>query len=250
MDLLTPDWPAPARVRAVSTLRGGGVSLPPYASLNLGDHVGDDEAAVTQNRNLLQDAIGLRKSPAWLRQVHGVEVVDANFALDEPVADAAFTRTPNTPCVVMTADCLPVLLCDSEGQVVAAAHAGWRGLLDGVIEATAEKMVVAAEDILVWLGPAIGPEAFEVGEEVREAFIAHAAEAQAAFAPSANDRWLADLYILARQRLSAMGVRQVFGGEFCTYEDAERFFSYRRDGVTGRQATLIWLEKLNSSGCI
>ena len=154
MDWLRPDWPAPPRVRAVSTLRSGGVSVPPYASLNLGDHVGDAPAAVAQNRKLLQDALGLRKPPAWLRQVHGVDVVDAMYALDEPVADAAFTQAANTPCVVMTADCLPVLLCDRQGQVVAAAHAGWRGLLDGVIEATVNKMAVAAEEIMAWLGPA------------------------------------------------------------------------------------------------
>lgn len=239
---IIPDWPAPVAVRAVTTTRHGGASLPPYDSLNLGDHVGDQAEAVRENRRRLREMRQLPGEPVWLKQVHGVAVVDAAAVHGVPEADASFTSHPNIVCAVMTADCLPLLFCNRQGTVVAAAHAGWRGLLDGVIEATVLRMGVAARDLLVWLGPAIGPGAFEVGDEVRDAFIAHHAAAAEAFLPSANGRWLADLYQLARQRLNKLGIDAIHGGHWCTCSDSARFYSYRRDGVTGRMASLIWLQ--------
>ncbi len=253
-----PDWPAPAAVRALQTTRQGGVSGGPYAALNLGDHVGDDPAAVERNRALLR--AGLPADPVWLKQVHGNVVINADGAGGVPEADAAFAKKTGTVCAVMTADCLPLLLCDEAGTMVAAAHAGWRGLAGGVIEATVRAMDVAPERLLVWLGPAIGPQEFEVGEEVRQAFMAHHPAAAEAFVPRDVGRaspatagtarptepgarkWLADIYFLARQRLALMGVTRVYGGGLCTYRDRERFYSYRRDGATGRMASLIWLE--------
>ncbi|MEW5756822.1 MAG: peptidoglycan editing factor PgeF [Pseudomonadota bacterium] len=244
LSLITPDWRAPARVRACTTSRSGGVSLPPYDGLNLGDHVGDDPAAVAQNRQRLIEHLQLPAQPGWLRQVHGIEVAPLSGALQSPVeADASVTSTPGVVCAVLTADCLPVLFCDRRGTVVAAAHAGWRGLLDGVLEATVRVMGVPSGEILAWFGPAIGPEAFEVGNEVRDAFVADAPEAHAAFRPHVPGKWLADIYLLARQRLNACGVTAVSGGNLCTYRDAARFYSYRRDGRTGRMASLIWLAK-------
>ena len=240
---MVPDWPAPAAVRAGVTTRQGGVSQLPYASLNLAGYVGDLPEAVAENRRRLSQQQQLPGEPLWLQQVHGTVVVDAASTAAHPVADASFTRLPNTVCAVMTADCLPLLLCDRQGSVVAATHAGWRGLLDGVIEATVLSMGVAAAELLVWLGPAIGPAAFEVGDEVRDAFIAHHADAHLAFKPVADGYWLADIYQLARQRLAALGVVAIYGGGECTYSDAERFYSYRRDEVTGRMASLIWIAK-------
>jgi len=238
---IVPDWPAPAAVRALSTTRAGGVSLAPYASLNLGAHVGDDPARVAENRARLRRL--LPAEPRWLNQVHGSAVVDAAAVAGLPDADAAFSRKPGAVCVVMTADCLPVLLCDRAGTVVAAAHAGWRGLHGGVVEATVAAMGVAPGELIAWLGPAIGPQAFEVGGEVRAAFVAADGRAEAAFRPAAQaGKWLADLYLLARQRLAALGVSAVHGGDCCTVGEADRFFSYRRDGVTGRMASLIWLD--------
>ncbi len=242
--LLRPDWPAPANVVALATSRVGGVSSGPYASLNLGDHVGDDPAAVAENRRRLQQSCPGLHSIGWLQQVHGVDVVDAD-ASRIACADAQFSAEPGVGCVVMTADCLPVLLCDRRGSRVAAAHAGWRGLCHGVLEATVASFEPGSE-LLAWLGPAIGPASFEVGPEVRAAFIERAegqVEATAAcFAPSARaGHWLADLYQLARLRLQAAGVSAVYGGGLCTFTDATRFFSYRREPTTGRMATLIYL---------
>lgn len=244
LTLLEPQWPAPARVRAVCSTRLGGVSESPYQSLNLAEHVGDALASVQANRVLLRDALALPAEPVWLQQVHGVAVLQAtpDSAIGQ-CADASVSRAPGVVCAVMTADCLPVLLCDRAGQVVGAAHAGWRGLLDGVIEQTVAAMApVAPEDMLVWLGPAIGPQAFEVGEEVRAAFVAYAAEAAAAFVPGRAGHWYADIYALARQRLAALGINAVYGGDQCTYSDATHYFSYRRDNITGRLASLIWLD--------
>lgn len=238
-DCFVPDWPAPARVRALQTLRTGGVSAAPWDRWNLGDHVGDAPGAVAANRARLSAL--LPAEPLWLQQVHGIQTVDPAQGLKTPVADAAFTRTPGAVCVVMTADCLPVLLCDRAGSVVAAAHAGWRGLLEGVLEASVQAMATPGDQLLAWLGPAIGPTAFEVGGEVRAAFVARDAAAAQAFTPGTGDRWLADLYALARQRLAALGVTAVYGGTHCTFSEPASFFSYRRDGVTGRQASLIWL---------
>lgn len=239
-DLLFPDWPAPAKVRAVQTLRSGGCSPPPWDSFNLGDHVGDDPVRLAANRATLRAL--LPAEPLWLAQVHGIGVVDAGSEPVSPEADAAYVRRPGKVCVVMTADCLPVLFCDRAGTVVAAAHAGWRGLVSGVLEATIRAMAVAPGELLAWLGPAIGPAAFEVGDEVRAAFVAGNPEAASAFVPHGAGKWLADIYLLARQRLQAAGVGSLSGGEYCTVSDADRFFSYRRDGVTGRQASLIWLD--------
>jgi YfiH family protein len=238
-DFLVPDWPAPVRVRALQTLRNGGCSRAPWDSFNLGDHVGDDPAKLMANRAALRTH--LPAEPLWLKQVHGTVVVAAEKSPRMNEADAAYTRQPGTVCVVMTADCLPVLFCDRAGMVVAAAHAGWRGLLGGVLEATVASMKVPAGEVLAWLGPAIGPSAFEVGEEVRAAFMAGDLASAEAFAPHAPGKWLADIYGLARQRLRRAGVEAVYGGTACTLSDPEHYFSYRRDGVTGRMATLIWL---------
>ncbi|MCG9031138.1 peptidoglycan editing factor PgeF [Laribacter hongkongensis] len=241
MQNLTAGWPAPARVRTLVTTRDGGVSLAPYASLNLGQHVGDDPAAVAENRARLRAC--LPAEPFWLNQVHGIGVQEACADAPDvpPDADAGFTRQPGVVCAVMTADCLPVLLTDRSGSVVAAAHAGWRGLCNGIIEATIARMAVPANDILAWLGPAIGPDAFEVGPEVRAAFMAHDPTAASAFAAIPDDKYLADIYLLARQRLNVCGVTKVHGGDACTVTERERYFSYRRDGRTGRMASLIWL---------
>lgn len=238
-DFLIPDWPAPARVRALQTTRRGGVSQGPFASLNLGDHVDDDPAAVAANRGLLSGS--LPAAPCWLRQVHGTTVVDAGQAMAGTEADAALARQADHVCVVMTADCLPILLCDRAGSVVAAAHAGWRGLCAGIVERTVEAMAVPGCEILAWLGPAIGPTAFEVGGEVRAAFVAHDPAAATAFGGYGEGKWLADIYLLARQRLTSMGIDRIFGGGECTVADGERWFSYRRDGTTGRMGSFIWL---------
>ncbi len=237
-DWLQPDWPAPAAVKACVTTRSGGVSQPPFASLNLGGHVDDDPAAVAKNRQRLVSQLGCR--PAWLSQVHGTAVVaaDPERLLE---ADASWTATPGVACAIMTADCLPVLFCDRAGSRVAAAHAGWRGLAAGVLEASLDALGGAPEELLVWLGPAIGPRAFEVGTEVREAFVAAHPQAASAFVASHRaGHFLADLYQLARIRLAAHGVTAVYGGGFDTYHDS-RFFSYRRAPRTGRFASLIWL---------
>ncbi|GHU12160.1 laccase domain protein [Betaproteobacteria bacterium] len=238
---IVPDWPAPAAVRAVVTTRHGGVSAAPWASFNLATHVGDEPTAVAANRARLR--LHLPAEPCWLEQVHGCGVVDAGVGTaGVPVADAAVTRTVGRVCAVLTADCLPVLFCDEAGSVVAVAHAGWRGLAAGVLEATVAKMALAPACIMAWLGPAIGPTAFEVGGEVRAIFLAHDAEAEAAFVASRRaGKWLADLFVLARQRLAAMGGGQVYGGGVCTASDTGNFFSYRREGQTGRFASLVWL---------
>ncbi|AAU92714.1 peptidoglycan editing factor PgeF [Methylococcus capsulatus] len=237
---LEPDWPAPPGVRAASTLRPAGVSAGVYAGLNLGSHVGDDPAAVAANRALLRRDLGLPAEPAWLRQVHGNEAVEAGREA-EPEADASYTWNAGVVCAVMTADCLPVLLCTRDGAGLAAVHAGWRGLADGVIERAVAAL--GTSDLLAWLGPAIGPEAFEVGDEVRAVFLSRDAESDAAFRPGDNGRWLADIYLLARLRLRRLGISDVYGGHWCTYSDESRFFSYRRDGVTGRMATLVWRDR-------
>jgi polyphenol oxidase len=245
---LEPEWPAPTGVRALSTFRSGGVSVAPYASLNLGDHVGDVPEAVAENRRRLKAAAGLPAEPAWLTQVHGTNVVDLDAAVAGPQgpADAAFTRRRGRVCAILTADCLPIVLAEDSGDLVAAAHAGWRGLAGGVIEATVKALQVAPERLMAWLGPAIGPEHFEVGAEVRQAFVEGDLGAEAAFVPNARGRFMADLSALARRRLAALGVSRIYGGGHCTYAEKDRYFSHRRDGLTGRQATLIWLEPSTS----
>jgi YfiH family protein len=220
------------------------VSAAPYASFNLGGHVGDSAEAVAENRRQLKAAAGLPAEPAWLAQVHGTTVVDLDASAAGPLgpADASFSRQPGRVCAILTADCLPILLAADSGDLVAAAHAGWRGLAGGVIEATVKALRVAPETLMAWLGPAIGPGHFEVGSEVREALLAGDSCADSAFAANTRGRFMADLSALARRRLAAVGVGRIYGGGQCTYADENRYFSHRRDGVTGRQATLIWLD--------
>jgi len=237
-NLIRPHWSCPSRVRALVTTRCGGGSAAPYGALNLADHVGDDPARVRENRARLRRF--LPAEPVWLRQVHQLTVVDADRATGVPEGDAAVARRAGTVCAVLTADCLPLLLCDQNGTVVAVAHAGWRGLVAGVIEQTLVAMNVPAASVRAWLGPAIGPAAFVVGEDVRRQFVGQDSAAAQAFAPY-DGKWLADLYALARLRLARQGVTAVFGGGGCTFGNPERFYSYRRDGVTGRMASLIWL---------
>ena len=237
-DWIVPDWPAPARVKAFITTRAGGASKGPFASFNIGLRAGDDEQAVAANRARLRAS--LPANPKWLRQVHGNVVLDADTLSGIPEADASFARRPETVCVIQVADCVPVLLADRAGTTVAAAHAGWRGLASGVIENTVRSMALPPGDLMAYLGPGIGPKAFEVGADVRDAFLAHDAAADTAFAPHAPGKWMADLYHLARRRLAALGVTSVHGGNFCTHSDPKRFYSYRRDKTTGRMAAVIW----------
>lgn len=243
--LLIPDWPAPPGVRALVTTRtcAEGRSAAPYARFNLAAHVGDATAAVTANRLCLRRApFDVPSEPLWLSQVHGTCVVAAEDAAANVEADASVTRTPGRVCAVLTADCLPLLLCAEDGSTIAAVHAGWRGLANGVIEASVAAMPSQPAHLLAWLGPAIGPAAFEVGDEVRDAFVSRDSHASAAFVRHGPGKWLCDLYLLARQRLAALGVTRVYGGGLCTFADAQRFYSYRRDGVTGRMASLIWID--------
>lgn len=240
IELLYPDWPAPDNVRAVSTTRIGGVSLSPYDTLNLASHVGDEVDAVASNRKILHESIAnMPAEPAWLNQVHGTRCVAAESITGETEADAVVTRKKGTVCAIMTADCLPVLLCDQAGTVVAAAHVGWRGLAAGVIEAAVAACRCDARLMLAWLGPAIGPEAFEVGQDVYESCTVADKRASSAFRP-VGQKWNCDLYALARLRLQSMGINRVYGGKWSTFSDPRRFFSYRRDGPTGRMATMIW----------
>ncbi|GAB1392614.1 peptidoglycan editing factor PgeF [Rhodocyclaceae bacterium] len=237
-EFIIPDWPAPPSVRVIQTTRHGGVSAAPYVSLNLGDHVGDDPAAVAENRQRLRAHLPME--PVWLKQVHGIHCLDAATATAGTEADAAFTRQPGVVCAVLTADCLPVLFCDVTGSMVAAAHAGWRGLAAGILEQTVAAMQVPADQLIAWLGPAIGPQHFEVGDDVRIAFLNRHPRCERAFAPKTNGKWLCNLYTLARFRLEAMGICRITRADYCTVSDPGRFFSYRRDGMTGRTATLIW----------
>jgi YfiH family protein len=238
--LIIPDWPVPRNVKALQTTRAGGISSAPYDSFNLGSHVGDAPLAVERNRMMLNRL--LPSEPVWLNQVHGTVVTSADRASCLPQADACIARHRAAVCVVMTADCLPVLLCDTQGSVVGVAHAGWKGLAAGVIEATVKSMEVAPENIMAWLGPAISQDAFEVGDEVRAAFVAAQPQAASAFIPGQSGKWFADLYALARLRLNALGITRIYGGGSCTYRERDRYFSYRRDGATGRMGTFIWLE--------
>jgi len=239
-DWIVPAWPAAPHVRSLITTREGGVSGGAHGSFNLGLSAGDDAAAVHANRALLR--AHLPQEPKWLRQVHGARAVRADGLTEIPDADASVARNAGTVCAVMIADCLPVLLCDKRGGVVGIAHAGWRGLSSGVVENTVQAMGVAPEALIAYLGPAIGPAAFEVGADVRDAFVVADPVASAAFTPQREGKWLADLFQLARRRLARCGVQQVFGGGLCTYGDPARFYSYRRDKTTGRMAALIWLE--------
>ncbi len=265
LPVITPDWPAPAGVRAAFTLRQGGVSSAPFDTLNVGVHTGDAIEAVRENRARVRRALQVPAEPSWLVQVHGAEVVrldgdvpgqrgDASAQHAEPRrADAAITRTPGRVCAIQVADCMPVLFAARDGTAVGAAHAGWRGLAAGVLQATVRALAVAPSELLAWMGPAIGPEHFEVGDEVRAAL--HAldggtgvdGERDAAFVRNARGRWQCDLYAVARRQLDALGVREVYGGGWCTYADPVRFFSYRRDGRCGRMAALIWIESVRGN---
>lgn len=242
-DFMVPDWPSPRGIRAAVSLRAGGVSRPPFDTCNIGAHVGDDPNSVAANRARLRETLALPAEPVWLEQLHGHQVIDLDARPSRDSlgpADAAVTRSPGRVCAIQVADCMPVLFAAKDGSVVGAAHAGWRGLAGGVLESTARAMNAPAGELVAWMGPAIGPEHFEVGEEVRAAFLAADSGASAAFAANGRGRWQCDLYALARRRLAAMGVGAVHGGGWCTYADPGRFFSYRRDGRCGRMAALIW----------
>ena len=240
--IITPNWPAPTNIKAYTTLRTGGVSPAPYHSFNLAEHVGDDALNVAANRKILSDTLRLHSNPIWLEQTHSTIVIAASPDIQGKEADAAFTNEANRICVIMTADCLPILICNQSGSHVAAIHAGWRGLANGIIEKTLQAMQLPPQEILIWLGPAIGPNTFEVGAEVRERFITKYPEAANEFLASTNQKWLGNLYGLARLHFNKQGVTQIYGGDFCTFTDKDRFFSYRRDnGKTGRMASLIWL---------
>jgi YfiH family protein len=239
-----PGWSAPANVKAVMTTRSGGVSTAPFDSMNLGDHVNDDADSVKQNRALLRDQLALPQNPIWLSQVHGTVALQHEAATEGDAADAIVAHKAKQVCAIMTADCLPVLFCNKQGTVVAAAHAGWRGLESGVLESTITGMQCASEDILVWLGAAIGPTAFEVGEEVQQAFVDRYPETHVAFAARENGKFLADIYSLARIRLQIAGIQleNITGGEWCTHSQSELYYSYRRESRTGRMASLIWFD--------
>jgi YfiH family protein len=243
LPLLAPHWPGAPGVRAVCTVRAGGVSRPPYASLNLASHVGDAPADVANNRRLLREQLALPAEPLWLNQVHGTCVLDADaMAADSQApADAAVTRRPGRVLAVMVADCLPILLAQRDGSAVGVAHAGWRGLAAGVIERTVEALADSGAQLQAWLGPAISAAHFEVGDEVRAAFLAHQQQAAVCFTANARGRWQCDLAALARQRLTALGIPSIGAAGLCTMSDPERFYSYRRDGQTGRIAALIWI---------
>lgn len=240
-----PNWPAPARVKSLSTTRVGGFSESPWDSFNLAQHVGDAPDRVDENRQLLMQFGQLPEAPNWMDQVHGCEVITQGThpSSSSAQADACYTDQPEKVCAVMTADCLPLLLCDRQGLQVAAIHAGWRGLIAGVIEQGVSRFSGESGELLVWLGPAIGAKHFEVGSEVKAAFEEIDSNAKKAFRKSSNGRWLCDLYLLAKQRLNKLGVSKVYTDDYCTFSDSQRFFSYRRTGQTGRMATMIWIEK-------
>jgi YfiH family protein len=237
---IVPDWPAPARVKALVTTRHGGASTGSHASLNLSFDCGDDPACVRENRERLR--AHLPAEPKWMQQVHATRIIAADRVTRVEAADASIAREAGTVCVVMIADCLPVLLCSAAGDVIGIAHAGWRGLAAGVIEATVQAMACPPADLIAWLGPAIGPDAFEVGDEVHTAFIEAGHNTEPAFRRKSPHKWLADLHELARERLRKCGILSVHGAPACTYGDPERFFSYRRARTTGRMAALLWME--------
>ena len=248
INAIQANWQAPANIRAFTTTRTGGVSVAPFDSLNLGDHVNDNPQAVAQNRALLVEQFGLPQFPLFLNQTHSTKVLrlplEPQNTAQKIEADAVYSNQSKQVCLVMTADCLPVLFCNAKGDEVAAAHAGWRGLCDGILEQTVAQFACPTNEIQAWLGPAIGNTAFQVGREVVEQFIAQDPQAAQAFRadPNAPDKFLGDLYQIARQRLNKLGIRQISGGQHCTYNESDKFFSYRRDKITGRMASLIWFE--------
>lgn len=245
LPLIRPEWPTPDGIHAAFTLRQGGVSEAPFDTLNVGTHVGDRPEAVAENRARIGRALELPAAPAWLEQVHGIDVLNLDHVHSSLRADASFTRRPDRVCAIQVADCMPVLFAACDGSAVAAAHAGWRGLAGGVLEATVKALDIPPQNLIAWLGPAIGPTRFEVGDEVREAFLsqsrAQTSVAADAFESNERGRWWCDLHALGRLRLSALGIRSIHAGDWCTHTDAGRFFSYRRDGQCGRMTALIWL---------
>ncbi len=249
---IIPDWPVPAQVRALVTTRAGGSSSGPYLSMNLGRRTADDPAAVEANHAQLNQM--LPAPPRWLAQVHGSTVVDADMignTNEVPQADASVARRPGTVCAILVADCLPVLFTDRAGTCIAAAHAGWRGLAGGVLANTVARMPVQAADLMAWIGPGIGPTAFEVGNDVLQAFCNDAPVLKSAFKPlPAPGKWLCDLPALARDALRRAGVTEVYGGDLCTYTDPQRFYSHRRNPVTGRMAALLWLTRGGTSDTV
>lgn len=236
------EWPAPACVKTATTTRMGGSSQGRFASLNLGEGLGDDPARVRENRQRVSHVLGLPSEPVWIKQVHGNRVINAGESTENVTADGSFSEKPGVICAILTADCLPVFLCDRKGSRVGLVHAGWRGLAAGVIAAAVNRLNMPRGSLLAWLGPAIGPAAYEVGEDVRRAFLEQDERNAEAFVPGRPSRWMADLYSLARRQLNREGVVDVYGGAFCTHGEAERFFSFRRDGQCGRMASLIWME--------
>ncbi len=239
-DLLWADWPAPANIKALTTTRSGGVSQGAYSSLNLADHVEDNIEHVKKNRQIISQCLNIQE-PVWLKQVHGVQIVDAATASHHAEADAIYSNQSDSVCAVLTADCLPLLFCNQQATKVAAAHAGWRGLASGVIESTVDALQEKAENLMVWLGPAIGPSCFEVGQEVVDTFVAQDKAAIKAFIKTDVEHYLADIYQLARLRLKRLGIEKVYGGGLCTYTDEERFYSFRKNKVSGRMASMIWI---------
>lgn len=244
MQAINPNWNVPKNIHAFTTTRERGVSLEPYFSFNLGDHVGDNKSAVKTNRTLLVEKFGLPQKPVFLTQTHSTRVLQLPYSGENLEADAVYTNVPNQVCVVMTADCLPVLFTTTSGNEVAAVHAGWRGLCDGVLEKTVRCFQTKPEDIIAWFGPAIGPTAFQVGIDVVKQFVAVDEKAKLAFQPDAIEegKYLGNLYQIATQRLNNLGITQIYGGNHCTFNEKEKFFSYRRDNQTGRMASVIWFE--------
>lgn len=243
MKVIYPSWPVPTHVHALTTTRQGGISQSPYDFLNLGIHVGDDLNRVIHNRQLLSSALSLPNEPVWLNQIHSTKVLDlANYQLTD--ADGSYSNQAKSVSAVLTADCLPVLFCSKQGDEIATAHAGWRGLCNGILENTVRHFNCSASQIMAWLGPAIGPKRFEVGQEVKNQFVDYDADAIKAFVliNASEQKYLADLYLLARQRLQSVGIRQIYGGDYCTYTQSELFYSYRREQQTGRMASLIWFD--------
>lgn len=239
MELIIPNWNAPDNIKAFSSTRIGGVSKGAYQGLNLGVHVEDDPILVLQNRAMLSQFAKLPSSQVWLNQTHSTNVIECDSARSKTLdADGSITSTQGVVCCVMTADCLPVLLTDIEGSKVAAVHAGWRGLADGILENAVKQF---DKPVLAWLGPAIGADAFEVGQDVFKQFVQHSPQAKNAFISKGKDKYFADMSLLAKQRLNSVGVDMIFNSDMCTYNDPDKFYSYRRDGVTGRQATFIWI---------
>lgn len=241
LDLIIPEWPAPHWIKAYATTRTGGFSHASYNSLNLATHVGDNQDDVSKNRQLLKKNLHLKKPITWLEQVHGNTAISADHPPSSLAADAIYSKTTQTVCAVQTADCLPLLVCSSSSYCVAAIHAGWKGLSNGIIETTIDALALPPSDILVWLGPAIGPQAFIVGKEVFQSFLTKDRAAESAFQPIENNLWQANLYELAKQRLNKRGINSIYGGDYCTFSDKLRFFSYRRDHITGRMLSLIWI---------